>query len=214
MCNYYFFCLQLEFVPKKFEISKNCFGFITDIRDQYWLNYSLILKEDESLSLGDMTKSSKSNLLYRASRDGFTCQAFHSKCDGKLNTLTIIKNNLDYVFGGYASSAWDDSGDYINDPKAFLFSLRRDGVSCKDKFTIKNPSSALFGHSSYGPTFGGGHDIYIYDSSNLYNVSYSNFGHSFCLPAGYTFGGNAQNFLAGNYNKWLVDEIEVYQIYN
>ena len=94
-----------------------------------------------------MTKSSKSTLLYRASRDGFTCQAFHAKCDGQKNTLTIIKNNLNYVFGGYASSAWDNFGQYINDPKAFLFSLRRDGISCKDKFAIKNPTSALFGHS-------------------------------------------------------------------
>ena len=40
-----------------------------------------------------MTKSTKGDLLYRASRDGFTGQAFHSKCDGKGNTISIIKNN-------------------------------------------------------------------------------------------------------------------------
>ncbi len=76
-----------------------------------------------------MTKSSKGILLYRPTRDGFTSQAFHSKCDGKGNTITIIKNNLNYVFGGYASSAWNRSGS-INDPNAFLFSLRRAGVQC------------------------------------------------------------------------------------
>jgi hypothetical protein len=72
-----------------------------------------------------MTKSSKINLLYRATRDGFTSQAFHSKCDGKENTITIIKNNLNYVFEGYTSSAWHSSEAWNNDPNAFLFSLRR-----------------------------------------------------------------------------------------
>ncbi len=45
------------------------------------------------------------NLLYRATRDGFNGEVFHSKCDGKGNTITIIKNNLNYVFGDYVSSA-------------------------------------------------------------------------------------------------------------
>jgi hypothetical protein len=35
-----------------------------------------------------------------------TSQAFHAKCDGKGKTIRIIMNNLNYVFGGYASSAW------------------------------------------------------------------------------------------------------------
>ena len=76
-----------------------------------------------------MTKSSEGILLYRATTDGFTAQAFHSKCDGKGNAITIIKNNLNHMFGGYSSSAWNSSKSYINDPNAFLFSLRRAGVS-------------------------------------------------------------------------------------
>ncbi len=60
-----------------------------------------------------MIKSSKGILLYRSTRDGFTSQAFHSKCDGKGKTITIIKSNLDYVFGGYASSVWNSSTSYI-----------------------------------------------------------------------------------------------------
>jgi hypothetical protein len=31
--------------------------------------------------------------------------------------------------------------------------------------------------------------------------SFCNFGYSFNLPDGYTFGGNAKDFLAGNYNQ-------------
>ena len=44
------------------------------------------------------------NLLYRATRDGFTASAFHEKCDGKENTITIIKTNGNYVFGGHTSA--------------------------------------------------------------------------------------------------------------
>jgi hypothetical protein len=190
-------------------LSLESFGDIKSIIDS---NDSLILTNEESYYLTEMTKSSKMNLLYRATRDGFTSQAFHSKCDGKGNTITIIKNNLNYVFGGYASSAWHSYGGYINDPNAFLFSLRRAGVSFKDKFTVKVAADAYYGLSSYGALFGNGHDICIYNQSNTNFGSYSNFGGSYNLPGGYTFGGNAKDFLAGNFNQWTTTEIEVYQI--
>ncbi len=159
-----------------------------------------------------MTKSTQGIILYRATRDGFTSQAFHSKCDGQGNTITIIKNNLNYVFGGYASSAWNSSNNYINDPNAFLFSLRRAGGSFKDKFTIKQTEFALCGSSRYGPLFGIGHDICIYNQSNTNIGSYSQFGHSYNFPDGYKNGGNAKDFLAGNHKQWTTTEIEVYQI--
>jgi hypothetical protein len=163
------------------------------------------------MSLIEMTKSSDGILLYRATRDRFSSQAFHSKCDGKGNTITIIKNNLNYVFGGYASSAWNSSGEWIDDPNAFLFSLRRDGVSFKDKFTVKQAQYALIGNTGYGPRFGGC-DIYICNQSNTNIGSSSDFGHSYNLPNGYTYGGNARDYLAGNYREWTTTEIEVYQI--
>jgi hypothetical protein len=31
-------------------------------------------------------------LLYRGSRDGFTASRFHDRCDGHMNTLTLIRN--------------------------------------------------------------------------------------------------------------------------
>jgi hypothetical protein len=164
------------------------------------------------VSLIEMTKSSKGILLYRATRDGFTSQAFHSKCDGKGNTITIIKSHSNYVFGGFASSAWNSSNTLINDPNAFLFSLRRDGVSFKDKFTVTEPRYALNGYSGFGPTFGGGFDIFICNQSNTNIGSCSNFGSSYNLPNGYTYDGNAKDYLAGNWNKWTTTEIEVYQI--
>ena len=126
-----------------------------DIQDNSrWSNDSLILSNEEFVSVAEMTESSKRTLLYRATRDGFEAQSFHNRCDGKSNTISIIKNNLNYVFGGFASSAWNSYGNYISDPNAFLFSLRRDGISYKDNFTVKNSEHALFAHPLYWPTFG------------------------------------------------------------
>ena len=39
-------------------------------------------------------------LCYRASSHGWAGSTFHSYCDGKSHTVTIIRKNQ-YVFGGY-----------------------------------------------------------------------------------------------------------------
>ena len=44
-------------------------------------------------------------LCYRATIHGWAASTFHSRCDGKNNTVTIITNGP-YVFGGYTDVAW------------------------------------------------------------------------------------------------------------
>ena len=47
-------------------------------------------------------------ILYRASEHGFASNDFHSKCDGKGNTLIIFKASESlFIFGCFASSTWD-----------------------------------------------------------------------------------------------------------
>jgi hypothetical protein len=58
-------------------------------------------------------------------------------CDGKAKTITIIKNNLNFVFGGYTSAAWKSSDNWILDHRAFIFSLRRDNITKCEKLKIK-----------------------------------------------------------------------------
>ncbi len=181
---------------------------------QNWLTDSAIMNRKECLSLIKMTNCKVGVLLYRATRDTFQAAIFHKKCDGVKNTITIIRNNLDYVFGGYASAPWNSAGQYINDPNAFIFTLRRNGIFESNKYMIKaaNVGNGLYGQSEYAPTFGG-HDIYINNNSNVTVGSYCNFGHSYSLPDNIVYGtDNAKTFLAGNYNQWLTTEIEVYQI--
>ena len=44
-------------------------------------------------------------LCYRASRDGWRSSTFHSRCDNKGPTVTIIRYNS-YIFGGYTDALW------------------------------------------------------------------------------------------------------------
>ena len=44
-------------------------------------------------------------LLFRASRDGFSAATFHSKCDDKGPTITIVQSG-DNKFGGFTDSSW------------------------------------------------------------------------------------------------------------
>ena len=44
-------------------------------------------------------------LCYRASLHGWDGSNFHSRCDGKKNTVKINENGQ-YVFGGYTDTPW------------------------------------------------------------------------------------------------------------
>ena len=93
--------------------------------------------------------------------------------------------------------------------------MRRNGTSTNEKYEVKNPQNAYYGdyYSSYLFQFGSGPDITILAFSDINSGSYTNFGNSFKLPEGYSYGSqSARNYLSGNYNKWLTTEIEVFQL--
>ena len=48
-------------------------------------------------------------LLFRASRDGFAASAFHSKCDNKGPTVTVVKSFAN-IFGGFTEKPWTSPG--------------------------------------------------------------------------------------------------------
>ncbi len=108
--------------------------------------------------------SNSLSLLWRASRDGYDPAAFHRLCDGKANTVTVIKNTNGYIFGGFTSVPWSSTGGYKTDSTAFLFSLTNPS-NTPLKLKVKSPQNAVY-HSCYGPTFGSGEDLYVSSSSN------------------------------------------------
>ena len=45
-------------------------------------------------------------LIYRASRDGFSEQIFREKCLNKKETLLLVQTDLNSVIGGYCPDQW------------------------------------------------------------------------------------------------------------
>jgi len=156
------------------------------------------------MSLCEFPVRQKWNLIYRASQDRFETVDFHSKCDNKPNTLVVIKSTNGNVFGGYSEQTWNHIGTYKADPNSFIFSLIN---KLNKPIKMKcSQNDGIYCNSSYGPTFGGGHDLHIADKSNTNTSSYSNLGCSYTHPYG---SNEAKSFLAGSYN-FQVTEIEVY----
>jgi hypothetical protein len=53
------------------------------------------------------------SVCWRATRDGFDVKNFHSRCDWKKPTLTLVKvenNKTNLIFGGYATESWGKNG--------------------------------------------------------------------------------------------------------
>ena len=143
-------------------------------------------------------KINKFTLLFRASKDGYRSSNFHSKCDGKNNTVTVVETTTGRRFGGFTDAQWDQSGNYKQGSNGFLFSLDFNEI-----YYNKDNNNNIYCYSSYGPTFGGGNDFYINDSCNS-NSSGENSGSS--------YDTNGKKYpLSGN-SSFLVRDYEVYQL--
>jgi uncharacterized protein YjbI with pentapeptide repeats len=150
-------------------------------------------------------------LLYRASRDGFKARDFHRLCDNKGATVTVIRSNEGYVFGGYADQSWNCSNDHVASSSALLFSLVRPASSVAVKLPLNGNANqtAMYCDSSCGPTFGygGGHDIAVWDSANNFD-SDTTLGYSYTLPDGIEDG---TTFFTGA-RYFQASEVEVYRV--
>ena len=163
----------------------------------------------ELIKLCQFTQMDKFKFLYRASKHGFGSKDFHSKCDGKANTLTILKAN-GFIFGGFTSASWDSSGKYKSDPNAFLFSLtNKDNKPCKMKIDSSQNQYAILCKNEYGPIFGF-NDVCILNNSNINKNSFSYLGHTYKHTQYVARSNEAKSFLAETF-EFQLDEIEVYQ---
>ncbi|CAH3156512.1 unnamed protein product [Porites evermanni] len=96
------------------------------------------------------SKSSKWKRCWRASVDGWAASTFHSGCDNKGPTVTIIRVGGKYIFGGYTSLSWGYSCQYRYDSQAFLFSLvNKPGLAPVKLPAYINYAYAVYDCSSY-----------------------------------------------------------------
>ena len=145
------------------------------------------------------------NLIYIGTQDGFDAAVFHNRANNQGPTMTIIRSTGGCIFGGYASQAWTSAGNYTNAANSFLFLLTNANGSPPTKFLYNNNGNGLYNNASFGPTFGGGVDLYIANSCNINNCQ-CNLGTSY--PNSLNLGANT---FTGS-NTFLVAEIEVFKL--
>jgi hypothetical protein len=146
---------------------------------------------------------------YTKTINGATSTIFHNLCDNRGPSVTVFKLNNGRTLGGYIENSWTNNfGGYKGYDKAFLFSI--DSLS---KHPIGHGyAQTSYHNSSYGPTFGTGHDILINSTMNL---GYLNF------PYAYSYKGSNANSptdaacqALGGVNRQAgavnIDEIEVW----
>lgn len=95
------------------------------------------------------------NLIYRASEHNYTSKSFHERCDGKANTLVIIKSSYGWIFGGYTPLTWDPSVIYQNDSESFIFSLKNPHETEPMRFMKRTEGKiSIESNPMAGPIFG------------------------------------------------------------
>ncbi|RXM31429.1 hypothetical protein EOD39_7006 [Acipenser ruthenus] len=114
---------------------------------------SNLSKQAES-QLQSLFEPVKLSLLYKASVHGYNNAAFHNKCDRQGPTLTVGYNNSGFIFGGYTSMSFTQTGQYLADEKAFIFSWKSNDPEKQPlRIPVVNAQYAIL-DNNLGPSFG------------------------------------------------------------
>lgn len=148
-------------------------------------------------------------LLYRASQHDFKAKSFHSLCDNKGPSITLVKSTIGKLAVAYNCEQWHSNDSFSSNSKGFIASVVTSNVGVSFlKFHCVDNSYGFFGKHCWGPTFGSspnGSDLHIADHCNANFHSDSNLGSSYQGP------GASNTVLFGSRN-FQVEEYEVYGI--
>ena len=162
--------------------------------------------------LEEVDRRSEPKLLYRASRDGWTTQSFHSLCDDYSHTLVVVKTSDGYVFGGYSDQKWGGRDKWKSSSSVFLFSLKCNAGLPPARMKVRSGQEAyaVYADASYGPCFGGGYDFLIGDGGSM-EQGYTYLDNTFEMPPG---ASADETFLTGLGNEDYFDlaDLEVFEV--
>ena len=150
-------------------------------------------------------------LLYRASENKFDAKQFHTLCDDQENVITIIESKEGRIFGGYTKVGFKSKSGFIEDEKAFLFSIDNESTAVYniDKWETEY---ALKSQSSSGPCFGGGFDLFICDKCDAEKISYIKVSSdSYNIENGPKFCGSTDNWESKIKFTFYVKDYEIFQ---
>mmetsp|Transcript_9594 Transcript_9594/g.14166 ORF Transcript_9594/g.14166 Transcript_9594/m.14166 type:complete len:568 (-) Transcript_9594:29-1732(-) len=197
---------RLSYTPADLSVKKrkNVYPPPTPPFDSYIINHKMGVQLNKWY--GELRQKWK--LIYRATRDGWTSQNWHSKVDNKGATLTLLRHSNGSIFGGYTPIKWMSTGADKYDDHSWIFSLKNPHDNKSYKFPkIPNIRQRSVYHASgYGPWFGN-NDIIIYSNPNTSTSSNAKLGKAY----DYKLSHNAQSFFTGQ-NNFTLNEIETFVI--
>ena len=139
----------------------------------------------------------KCKLIYDAQRDGDSAATFHSLCDNKGATLTILTTSDNKKIGGFLSKSFGGNKGILADNNAFLFSL-----NYNEKYPSLNQGNNYYDNIECGPIYGY-FCIYILDKCLTNNKNYY---HPYTYR--YNFGKRNKN----EHFYFTAINLEIYQI--
>jgi hypothetical protein len=112
-------------------------------------------------------------LLFKSS-DVRDAKGFHRACDGKANTLVIVRSKEGNIFGGFAVPAWasgpEHRSSWIVDATqlSFIFVLKNTFGDPPTRFPMKSTEDAICCRTTYGPSFGEGCDFTLWNGTDTH----------------------------------------------
>ena len=202
---------------------------ISDWMPVYFISSTLLNKFNQcKLNEFYGNQDQKWELIYKATKDGFSSKDFHRHCDNKGGTITVVQagtNAGGNLFGGFTSQSWSSppeaisgkrsvtTSKYCYDQLAFLFTLVNADRVHPRKFLIKEEAAdhATVHCFDCGPCFGAKGDSSVYYSSQSDIMIQSQQSLPVAFPRSYNDDTNVGRdiFLRGT--NAHVNELEVYR---
>ena len=135
---------RMQELESKIGDGKNITHLSEDTNDTEKIFTSNIInhKEEAIIKSWFNTKILSAELIYDMTKDGDSVDDFKNKCFGQFPTLFIIRTDMGFMFGGYATTAWKENGP-LTDYNSFVFSFNPD-----KKYNVTMPRFALFGSNA------------------------------------------------------------------
>lgn len=158
-------------------------------------------------------------VLFRASRDGFNCDAFHRHCDGIGATVTVGRVSSNGILvGGYTSVTWftpqNEAHLKATDDRAFVFNNRkRSDTITKFGVVRGREGNAVYHYTSYGARFGDGSDLlFFYDDATYGRETGKEVRKGKSRKSVYQIGDGAYELSGTGQYTFDVDEVEVFAV--
>ena len=130
-------------------------------------------EEQQNLLLSTLKQPTELKLLFRASEHGFSVNAFHAKCDGIENTVTIVRTEHGNTIAAFTKYPWksvnnNGNGEWVHDAGRHCWLL---SIDHKVKLVPQTNEELIYCRSDYGPTFGGA-DLCLFDKCHENSYSF------------------------------------------